>query len=192
MNIKYILHGGLPHRPNPENNKFYKEVLNNEIRNLRVLLVYFAETEERIQHCKEQDISHFNNNRGTKELTYEIAEEKSFSEQVKRSDIIYIRGGDTLKLIGILHQFPDATSLFDGKTVAAESAGVYALSACFYSKTAGGVFKGLGLVPVKTICHYVGKNKDKLEECSQDLEYLLLSSYTFKVFNISHSSVLKN
>ena len=25
MNIKYILHGGLPHRPNPENNKFYKE-----------------------------------------------------------------------------------------------------------------------------------------------------------------------
>ena len=69
-----------------------------------------------------------------------------------------------------------------GKIIAGESAGAYALSSCFYSKSEGGIFKGLGLVSVKTICHYIGVNKEKLDECSKELEMVLLKDYQYKVY----------
>lgn len=68
--------------------------------------------------------------------------------------------------------------------MAGESAGAYVLSSCFYSKTEGGVFNGLGLVPVKTICHYVGLNKEKLDECQIKAKTLLLADYKYKVFSL--------
>lgn len=54
----------------------------------------------------------------------------------------------------------------------------------FYSKSMGGRFEGLGLVPVKTICHYVGENADKLNDCSKELETLLLGDCKFKIFEV--------
>ncbi|PCI21323.1 hypothetical protein COB64_00370 [Candidatus Wolfebacteria bacterium] len=70
----------------------------------------------------------------------------------------------------------------EGKIIAGESAGAYVLSTCFYSKTEGGIFEGLGLVPVKTICHYVGENSEKLDDCSGEIETLLLKDYEYKSF----------
>ena len=58
------------------------------------------------------------------------------------------------------------------------------LSAYFYSKTAGGLFSGLGLVPVKIICHYIGVNKEKLDGAPSNLETLLLKDYEYKIFNL--------
>jgi len=56
------------------------------------------------------------------------------------------------------------------------------LSTCFYSKSKGGIFKGLGFVPVKTICHYVEQNAEKLKDCPDNLESLFLPDYKFKVY----------
>lgn len=74
--------------------------------------------------------------------------------------------------------------LIQGKTIARESAGAYVLSNYFYSKSINKTLEGLKLVPIKIICHYNGKNKEKLDNYSNDLETLPLKDYEYKVFKL--------
>ncbi|MEK7150792.1 MAG: Type 1 glutamine amidotransferase-like domain-containing protein [Patescibacteria group bacterium] len=184
MAIKYILHGGYAGHTNSQNDEFYKEILKDTPDKLKVLLVYFAKEDDRITVNKEEDVAHFENNMGNKVITFEVATEKDFSEQVRQANIIHLHGGATLKLLAALKKHSDLKGLFGGKVVAGESAGAYVLSAYFYSKTAGGLFPGLGLVPAKTICHYIGENKEKLDEAPNNFETLLLKDYEYKIFNL--------
>ena len=84
----------------------------------------------------------------------------------------------------MLKKYRNLKELFEGKIIAGESAGAYVLSSCFYSKSEGGIFKGLGFVPVKTICLYSGENREKLNDCPKNLEVLLLPDYAYKLFYI--------
>ena len=145
-------------------------------------MVYFAKNIEDYERMTNEDKYQFNSNKGGKMLTFEVAEENKFAEQVKNTDIVYFHGGKTLKLLEVLKNYKNLRNLFDGKIIAGESAGTYVLSSCFYSKSEGGVFKGLGFVPVKTICHYIGENAEKLKECLSDIDELLLPDYKFKVY----------
>lgn len=86
---------------------------------------------------------------------------------------------------GVLKKFDfDFKKAFTGKTVAGESAGANCLSTFCYSKSGGGIIKGLGLVPVKMIPHYNNEHKKELYTITDNLETLLLPNYQFKVFNI--------
>jgi len=182
MKTKYILSGGHADRPNEENDKFFKEILNTEKKELKILLVYFAKNESEYERMTKGDKYQFEHLKGDKELSFEIAEKEKFRAQVREADIVYLHGGRNLRLLKFLKAQENIKELFSGKIVAGESAGAYVLSTCFYSKSEGGVFEGLGLVPVKTICHYIGENKEKLEECPEELETLLLPDYEYKVF----------
>ncbi len=188
MRTKFILSGGYAGRPNKENDKFFKEILNSEKDNLHVLLVYFAKPAEEYDRMTKEDRHQFNKNKGDKRLSFEIAAEGEFEEQVRKADIIYLHGGKTLRLLEILKKFPNLRGLIDGKIIAGESAGAYVLSSYFYSKSEGGVFAGLDFVPVKTICHYVGENSEKLQSCSDELEELLLPDFKYKVYYNEHNS----
>ena len=182
MKTKFILHGGYASRSNQKNDDFFKEILMDAPKNIKILLVYFAEDESDFSRAQEEDISQFEKNKGDKKLTFEIASTESFPQQIAQSDIIYLHGGKTLKLLEALKRWPNLRELLNGKIVAGESAGAYALSSYFYSKTEGGLFEGLGFVPVKIICHYIGENKEKLKERSDGIETLLLADYQYKVF----------
>ena len=182
---KYVLHGGNAHHINPQNDKFLKEVLADTPNNTKILLVYFAKEDDRIPKNRDEDIAAFNRNKGDKNLTFETANDKDFTEQVKKADIVYLHGGNTLKLLNALKKFPKLKDLFEGKTIAGESAGAYVLSSWFYSKTANGVFEGLGSVAVKTICHYIGENSNKLDNLPTKVESLFMEDYQFKVFQQS-------
>lgn len=182
MKTKFILSGGYASRPNKENDKFFREILTTGKNKLNILLVYFAKPTEEYERMAGEDQFQFNKNKGGKELSFEIANENEFPAQVKRTDIVYIHGGKTLKLLEALKKYLDLCELFDGKIIAGESAGAYVLSVCFYSKTEGGCFRGLGFVPVKTICHCIGQNSEKLDQCPDELEKLLLPDYKYKVF----------
>jgi peptidase E len=182
MTTKFILHGGYAGRINTQNDAFFAEVCKDVPSEVKVLLVYFAKNESEYNRIQKEDIAQFEKNKGHKQLTFETASPDSFIDQVRKSDIIYLHGGQTLKLLEVLKKYPDFSGEAKGKTIAGESAGSYALSACFYSETEGGVFNGLGLVPVKTVCHYEDKNEEKLDECSNNLETLLLRDYEYCVF----------
>lgn len=182
MNAKFILHGGYAGRSNAENDAFFKEIFKNAPQKIKVLLVYFAKKEDEYSKLQNEDTAQFEKNKGKHIISFEIASPKMFQQQAAMSDIIYLCGGNTSTLLRELKKHTDLKSLVDGKIVAGESAGAYALSACFYSKTAGGIFEGLGFVPAKTICHYTGENKEKLKECPEALETVLLADYQYRVF----------
>lgn len=182
MRTKFILHGGFAGRTNSENNLFFKEILKDTPEQVNILLVYFAKEQTKYERIVKEDTLHFKRNGKDKKFNFEIATIENFLKQLKKADIVYLHGGQTLKLLETLKDYLDLAELLKGKIVAGESAGAYVLSACFYSKTEGEIFKGLGFVPVKTICHYIGKNKEKLNKCPKELETLLLKDYQFKVF----------
>lgn len=184
MKTKFILHGGYAKIPNKENDKFFKEILKGRQKELKILLVYFAKEKGSLKEKKNEDVLQFEKNNSNKRLSFEVADRKIFSKQVLRSDIIYLHGGKTIKLLSALKKVKNLKKLFAGKIIAGESAGGYVLSACFYSKSLKGVFSGLAFVPVKTICHYVGKNSEKLKKCPAKLKTLLLPDFKYKVFYI--------
>ena len=180
--IKYILSGGYAGRPNEENDKFFREILDTDKKKLMILLVYFAKDESEYDRVTAEDKYQFEHLKGDKELSFEIAKKEKFIEQVNGADIVYLHGGKTLRLLEFLQKQENLREFFSGKIIAGESAGAYVLSTCFYSKSEGGVFKGLGLVPTKTICHYIGENKEKLFDCPNELETLLLPDYKYKTY----------
>ena len=182
MKTKIILHGGYAGRINSENDIFFKEILKDTPDRVRILLVYFAKEEAEHERMFGEDTIQFKRNGENKKIDFKIATTEKFLKQLEETDIIYLHGGKTIRLLETLKTFPDFEKLCKDKIIAGESAGAYVLSDCFYSKTEGGVFNCLGLVPVKTICHYIGENKEKLNKCPKELELLLLKDYQFKVF----------
>jgi glycosyltransferase involved in cell wall biosynthesis/peptidase E len=181
---KVILHGGNSGKQNDNNDLFFKEILKNSSKQARILLVFFAREESEYKRLFNEISEQFNKNRGFIKIKLQIAYEKDFITQVQQSDIVYIHGGKTLKLLNVLKKYSTLTDILKGKIVSGESAGAYVLSTCFYSKSEGGVFSGLGLVPAKIICHYTGINEDKLDQYDKNLKKLLLKDYQFNVFNL--------
>jgi peptidase E len=184
MTTKYILHGGFADQENRENDIFFREILKDTPNNLKVLLVLFSAEDNKVEEYKKRDLIQFEKNKGNKNISYEVAQENNVASQARNADIIYIHGGKTLKLLNTLLKESNLAEAFKGKVVTGESAGAYVLSTYFYSKTVGTVTKGLGLVPFKTICHFEGKNVEKLESLPAELETLLLPEFKFKVFFI--------
>jgi peptidase E len=184
MPTKFILHGGFADHVNEKNDKFFQEILSIDKNNLKILLTYFAKDFSKYKELKEKSVNQFERNGNKKDLDFIIADEDKFIEQVKEADIVYLHGGKTLKLLEALKKYDNLKELLRDKIVAGESAGAYVLSTCFYTKSEGNLFQGLGFAPVKTICHYEGKNQEKLKECPGELEELLLSDYEYKVFEL--------
>jgi len=182
MTTKFILHGGYASKINSENDSFFREIVKDTPNQLNILLIYFAREISEHKRIFDKDTNQFKRNADNRNINFEIATTDNFLNQLEQTDIVYLRGGKTLQLLKTLKTFPEFVPLCEGKVIAGESAGTYVLSSYFYSKTEGGVFKRLGLVPVKAICHYIGENREKLDKCPKNLELLLLKDYEFKVF----------
>lgn len=183
MMTKFILHGGFAKGTAHENNGFFGEVLRSAPKETKILLVYFAKETEYIEKNIKEDTEQFNKNKGDRTLIFDIAREVSFSEQVQSSDVVYLHGGHSGKILDVLRKFTNLKQIFSGKIIAGDSAGANVLASGFYSQKIG-VSEGLGLIPIKIISHYQELNKHKLDQIKPKLETLLLAEYQFKVFEI--------
>lgn len=183
MKTKFILQGGFPKDGAQENDTFFSEILNTAPQESKILLVLFAKEADRIEKNTKEDIEQFTRNSSGKNLTFEVATEEKFIEQIKASDVIYFHGGHTGKLLDALKTLPDFREEIKGKVVAGDSAGANVLCAAFYSLRMG-AGEGLGILPFKVLCHYVEENKDKLNDIKPELETVILPELNFKVFEI--------
>lgn len=163
------------------NDDFFKEVVKDAPEQARVLLVYFAKDTGTIENIKVDNIEQFNNNKDAKSLSFDVATVERFRDQVMSSDIIFLHGGLSKKLLDALKPFPDLKQMFDGKIVAGDSAGANVLCEVFYSKKAGEVLFGFGILPIKIICHYEEKDKDVLKDVKPELETWYLPQFHFRV-----------
>lgn len=183
MKTKFILHGGFHKGQEVEDNsKFYAEILKDAPQSAKVLIVPFAKDSERIIPTTQRVIGEFNQVKQDKNLSFEVANEQSFTREIEQADIVYFQGGKTLKLLEALKKFPNLKDSLGGKIVAGESAGANVFGEFFYSPSADKVDEGLGFLPVKIIPHYSDEFKGKLDNVGDNLDLLLLKEYEFKIF----------
>jgi len=187
MKTKYILHGGFVPQQIPEDDVFYTEILKNAGAHPKILLVYFAKEDDRIPKNRDEDVVQFKENKGEQSLSFEVANENDFPEQVQKVDIVYLHGGRSSKIIETLSRFPNLRQMFEGKIVVGDSAGANALSSYYYDNHDKRISDGLAILPIKLFCHY---SKDwetalhELEKYHPDLEVLALADYQTKILGI--------
>jgi peptidase E len=188
---KYILHGGCTNKKNELNRTYYEECTKELEDGSTVLFMYFASKEEDIPRKFEEDKGKILETTKVKNLNLVLATEDNFLSQLKEAHSIYIKGGNTTKLLDVLKKFPQFASELDGKIVAGSSAGAYIISTCYISSSKGSVHKGLGILPIRVSCHYqseihpvVDDQMAAIEECPNELELVVLKDFEWKVFEV--------
>jgi len=175
---KFILHGGYTSTPNEWNRTFYEEFGKSVSDGGNVLLIYFSRKDEEVEKLFEEDKERIIEHAKGKRLNIILAKEEEFMSQLESSQLAYMRGGSTRKLLSTLKKFPKFSKAIEGKTIAGSSAGAYVLSTYYYSSSEKGVFKGLEILPIKIMCHYDDSLSEAKEELIKDypdyLELVLL------------------
>jgi len=122
------------------------------------------------------------------DVNFILAKEENFIDELKKADTVYMRGGDTFKLLDFLRKFPEFKDLIKDKVVAGSSAGAYVLAKYFYENDVDVIGEGIGILPIKIIAHYdEAKHKEiikKLEKTGEDMELVLLREFESKVFEV--------
>ena len=178
MKTKYVLHGGFTPGIKSVNDSFFSEVLKDTPNELKILIVYFA-TDNGDKYFPE-DQEQFEQNGQGKKLTFKKATKENFKVETEQTDIIYLHGGSSLKMLEAMKGFPNLKNHLNGKIVAADSAGANILSVNFYSKR-NGACKGFGILPIKFIPHFEEESKSKLDHVNPNLETICLREYEHKL-----------
>ena len=191
---KYILHGGYTSTNNELNRTFYEEIARDVPTGGVILLCYFASADKDNSGRFKEDSERLSEQSHGKEFKFLLADEDKFLEQLKQSDTLYIRGGSTPRLLKALARYEDFSESLDDKTVAGSSAGAYVIGrySAFHDDESGGkVREGLGLLPLRVVCHYESTDLPpnpealaSLMNMAQDLELLLLRDFEWIVFKV--------
>lgn len=149
---KFILAGGSDSQyPN-----YWQEldrVLASETSNKAVLSCMFSrdiedrtEAHHRFDHLFKEHLSSVE--------TIVHATEEKFYDQIDQTDIVYLHGGSTEKLLAAI---PDTSKFLEavkGKIVIGSSAGANFLSKACYSPSKQALMNGSGILPVGVVVHY--------------------------------------
>ncbi len=181
MKNKFILHGGFSQGVKQQDDAFFKEVLEDTPDVTKILLVYFAESPDKVQLRTGQDMEEFDANKGSRELKFKVASETTFEQDCAWADVIYLHGGKTVKLMESLSKYSNISQILSGKIVAADSAGAHVLGELFYSKNSKVVGNGLGILPLKISAHYEEGTPNPFADLQPEVETLLLSEYETRV-----------
>jgi len=193
--IKYILVGGYVHKASDEGKAFCEELIkgiNN--RPVKILDCMFARKKEDWQDSIDKDNMFFS--KFIKDFELELADLDNFTEQVKNSDVIYLKGGYTSPLIELLSKDKSWMKELEGKVLAGTSAGGDAIAKYYCVLKTHRVGDGLGLLPIKFIPHWNSDYSDeevqnidwsielkKLKEYKEDLPIYTLGEGKFIVIN---------
>ncbi len=193
MKTRFIIVGGYPHKAADEGKAFCEEVVRGFHNPVKVLSCLFARPIENWNIAFAQDREFFTKHLFNIEIDIQLAKPKTFTEQVRWANLIYIRGGtSTHALIALLKQSGEWQKELIGKTVAGSSAGAEAMATHYYNIDDLKLDSGLGLVPVKVIVHwrsdYNAPNVDwdkaysELQNYKESLPILTLAEGQFEVY----------
>lgn len=185
--VKYILHGGAKSALDAENKLFFSEITKNLENNSTILLVCFSRKKEDYNRCFAKDSKMFLDNSNNKKLNFLVPNEENFIEALKMTDAVYLRGVDQFQLLNTLKKYTEFIDLLKTKKiVAGSSAGAYVLSKYFFSNSKNDIFEGLGVLPIKLICHYEEEKHKRVikefENIGEKLEVVKLREFEFKIF----------
>jgi len=191
MKNRYILIGGFPWKAPDGGKKFAEELVKGFDQPVKILDCFFACDRKDWGESYIKDQGFFAKHMPEMRLEFEMAEPDRFAEQVRRADVVYIRGGSSESAIHLLGKDDSWKSYLGGKTVAGTSAGADAISKYYYDIDGLKVCEGLGLLPSKVIVHYKSdynspnvdwdKAYSDLQAYNENLPILALAEGEFKV-----------
>ncbi len=190
---KYILAGGFVNRSKDGGRAFYEELVKGiNKKPVKILDCMFARPKEDWEETFNSDkvlLSKY-----IKDFTLELADPMKFKEQVKNSDVIFLRGGHTQELFKLLNKDTSWIKELDGKVLAGTSAGAEVIAKYYHVLSSSRTGHGFGLLPVKVIPHWKSKDFDEipknfdfdnalneLKEYKEDLPVYTLSEGEFVV-----------
>ena len=183
--IKFILHGGNFGDENSDNTGFIKEITAGDKKNINFLINCFACDDNKVDDKYARHTIKFKHFGKGKKINFKLAEVGIFSEQVKWADVIFLEGGaSTDRLVDKLSLTKDLEMLFEGKVVGGSSAGVNCLAKYYYGNEIQKIEAGLGILNIKTFCHYEAKDKEVIEKLAaykEKLPLLILPNYKWVV-----------
>jgi peptidase E len=158
---KFILHGGEANIPCENNNNYYKEILGSLLGPIKILLVYFAIEKDRWPETFNIHRKLFLAQAGNKKIEFTLAstDPQEFIRQIEATDVIFIRGGNTLMLQRQLEKAANFKELLKDKVVAGSSAGALVFSKYHYDQDHNKILKGLDILHVKIMTHYLSPEK---------------------------------
>lgn len=186
---KYILYGGGEEENDERNKLFYKEMWKDIKKSeVNVLGVYLAtSSEERVIEKSEYDKREISRWEKKKKINLQIANKLDLVKQIGWADVIYLRGGsEANKLVEGMKKI-DWGKLYIDKVIAGTSAGVYALSKCFWASKSDSAESGLGIINLQTMCHFDNgriermEKVDKMIELDSDIPLLVLNNFQMVV-----------
>ncbi|EKE19359.1 MAG: hypothetical protein ACD_9C00040G0001 [uncultured bacterium] len=187
---KFILHGGNSDRKTIDNDKFFLEVANSANKEkVNILCIYFARPEHRWDDSFQEDKLAFLNLEIGKSFDIEMASLDTgiFRTQINWADIVYIQGGRKGCLKEKLLELENFQELIQNKVVVGISAGANILAKYYYSNVANEIREGLGVLPIKTFCHYNEENAleiEKLESYKEKLPICRIPEEKYMIFEI--------
>jgi peptidase E len=188
---KYILHGGFTRADNELNRSFFSEFGNNLKDGDKILLVLFASTNPYKEELFRDLVKRFNSHIHAANVSFTHATEADFEAQLLEASAVYIHGGNTPTLMTALKNYPNLKEKFSGKTIAGSSAGAYALATYCTAHTEEHFRKGLGILPIRLVCHFESAELPpsdtslaELREADQSLELICLRDSEWKVVQV--------
>jgi len=152
---KYILVGGYPPKASDGGKALAKEMIKGFKEPVKFLVCYFARPKIQWKSNAKEDRLFFQNHLKGKKIEFQIATVKNFIEQMKWSNVIYIRGGKIEKLLELLNRCDGWKKELEGKTLVGSSAGAMAVAKYSYNVDNLILENGLGLLSVKVLVHYL-------------------------------------
>jgi peptidase E len=187
---KFILHGGFTRVDNELNAGYYHEITRSLAKDAKVLVIPFSRDDKEYSDVLKLETEKIQNSATNKQLDVQIASENNLIDQIKNSDAVVIRGGNTNKLLTALKKHPSFKDAIKDKTVAGSSAGAYVLSTYYHSADSGKIHEGLKILPLRVICHFKSdqfnvteKAIKAMDQYPNNLELLVLKDHEWKVFN---------
>lgn len=147
----YILAGGCDHAY-PEYWEKLSEIVLREVASPRILSCMFASDDHEVSNRFERYKSTFSQYFAQSEVTF--AQHDEFYEQIKSSDMIYLHGGRTSRLLEAIPDYDRFKQAVEGKIVIGSSAGANFLSTVCYSPSRKENLRSSGILPVASIVHY--------------------------------------
>lgn len=151
---KYVLNsGGVRNNPQLAKN-FFVEIVDGLTNTPHILLCLFAQPREDWEKKFTEYTGSFNTffPDGVT-ATFELAFPATFEEQIVKSDVLYMSGGDDHLLQYWLKQF-DLPKIWEGKVVVTNSASSHALSKHYWTCDWRQTNDGLGILPIRFLAHY--------------------------------------
>jgi len=193
MSTKYILAGGYPNKSLDGGRAFFEEMVEGFKQPLNLLDCLFARPRETWDKVYTDDKKDFANHIKNIEINFQLSDPGNFTEQVRWADVIYLRGGETDKLIKLLRNNTGWEKELVGKTLAGTSAGANAISKYYYKLNGLEVGEGLCLLPIKIIVHFRSdynspnidwvKAFEVLKSHKEELPIVTLAEGRFEVIN---------